>query len=157
MKKLILVLAVLALTVGLANTAMAQAKPPKSICLTFTDAGGSSVQMVVTTKAAGPNVNMATRRYKAYSVTGEYNHIYGAIVLSAPFSGSGHVYTDAAGDSIFHFSLAGAELFFGPMEMNGSVLWNLTNSTGTAAIVVAGTSYIGALSVINCAGFDFSY
>jgi hypothetical protein len=130
MKRLFMVLTVLALSLCLATAALARGVAvPKNLCLLMND--GYDGHLVLIIKSMGA-VNTKDGVVKYYSVLGEQFYA-GSTLRSVPMSGTGHVNSSGS----FHFSINGTALNDGSGQdgFTYSVFiegkYGLTSSTGT--------------------------
>jgi len=133
-----------ALSLGAVDPALAiLPKPPKSICMQFTD-GAAQFQMILGTRTASGAVQTQNMTYRAYSISGEIAATAGTF-LGTPISGAGYM-----NGTFFRFSFTGATPLFSAIPMSGTAFWDVSSNSGSIFVNNGGLNFDGILSQIPC-------
>ena len=153
MKKLVLILTVMALSLCLASAALAAgAAAPKELCLHLDT---TAVDMMLSIKLNG-TVKGSVGPIKFYAIHGEAN----GNSAGWPIAGTGHIQ-----NGIFHFSVTGSMKWvpngdYQRISMEGK--WNLATGTGTYKMqvfsgAILDVTYDTTLSAKDCAILNTEY
>lgn len=144
MKRILVFIVVIAMSLAMAGGAMAGPKPPNSICLNWV---GTSAVTTMAIKAFGGNLMMSDGATKFYAIHGEH---LGTVPF--PLTGTGHMKGD-----VFHFAFtaiaySGSEMVVADLEGT----WNVVTKTGSMqySALQGSTVFTGAsdLDDVPCSG-----